>query len=295
MSKDFFNELEFTKAVAIASNNPLEAKKRYEEYLEKYPNDYISYTYYIHTLITLGELNEAIKYIKHVEKIVENDTDYYSKTRKINFFKEKILFANIRILSFQEKYDELYNFYLENIDKLNTYDFNSLIFYIKSKVGKVDSVRENYNTYLFKQIVDYSDNDFFEHIKKHLYEYSEDIENPSDSIFVEGFPIEKIINEIKQHISNGTNKLLHGFYENKYIFKYDECGRDKTKMTNFFMVITFCNNANIITLCPSCNCENLPYIDLNYLKINSDSINEHKVKRKSRIDKFNEKYNLKKS
>ena len=42
---------------------------------------------------------------------------------------------------------------------------------------------------------------------------------------------------------------------------------------------------------PSLNCENLPYIDLNYLKQNINEENT-KVKKISQIDKFNQRYKL---
>ena len=79
--------------------------------------------------------------------------------------------------------------------------------------------------------------------------------------------------------------LYSGFFTSVYVFKYDNCGYDTEQAVNYFKVVCFNNSKNFITMCPSADCENLPYTDLNYLK--DKKIN---IKRLSQVDKFNQKY-----
>ena len=75
-----------------------------------------------------------------------------------------------------------------------------------------------------------------------------------------------------------------------YVFKYDNCGKHDNKIANYFKIICFHNTQDYITMFPCSNCENLPYVDLNYL-VNSNDI--PKVKTLSQIEKFNKRYNCK--
>ena len=82
------------------------------------------------------------------------------------------------------------------------------------------------------------------------------------------------------------NKLSWGFIEDTYIFKYDGCGRDNDRLVDYFKVVTFKNSKDIITMCPSCDCEEFSHVDLNYL----NDKEEQKVKKISQIDKFYKRY-----
>ena len=70
-----------------------------------------------------------------------------------------------------------------------------------------------------------------------------------------------------------------------YIYKYDFCGKDKNKNTDFIKVIACHDTDNFITMCPCIEGEYLDYVDLNYLK-------EDKTKQKCLrgIDRFNKRY-----
>lgn len=68
MTKKYFDEWEFHKAQAYSMMNPFEAIKKFEKYLKQYPQDYITYTYYAFSLITIGELDKAEKVLDYVEK-----------------------------------------------------------------------------------------------------------------------------------------------------------------------------------------------------------------------------------
>ncbi len=81
--------------------------------------------------------------------------------------------------------------------------------------------------------------------------------------------------------------MFPGYFDDVYYFKYDNCGRIKNHMTNYFTVVCYHNTTNFITMCPNVNCQKLPHVDLNYLK---DNENEIKDTRPSKIDKFNRRF-----
>ena len=106
-------------------------------------------------------------------------------------------------------------------------------------------------------------------------------------MFVSGFEIDRVLEEIKKYIPS-DKRIYSGFYQDTYVFKYDFSGKDNNKATDYFKVICFHNTSDIITICPSLYCENLPYVDLNYME-------KEKPKQKtlSQIDKFNQRYRRK--
>ena len=155
--------------------------------------------------------------------------------------------------------------------------------------NRLDPNRRDENSYLFSQIVKYDETDFLDHIKKHMQGEEDITEKDCCTIFGQDFPMDKIIQEIKKYIPS-DKKLLLGFYDNIYYFKYDSCGRVDNKNVDYFKVVCFNGTDNFITMHPVIINENLPYQDLNYL-VNEDNFS--KVKRMSQIDKFNKKFNKK--
>lgn len=116
-----------------------------------------------------------------------------------------------------------------------------------------------------------------------------ELDNPNKNIFSIDFPLTKVLEEIKKYIPS-SQCFHHGFFDVRYFFKYDNCGRENNKITDYFVVSCFNNSPNIITMCPSSRYQIGNCIDLNYLK-NDDE--KTKSKRLSQIDKFNQKYTKK--
>jgi len=289
MKNNYFNSWEFSNAVSIAKNDPIEALARYEEYSKKYPKDYTAYPYYASTLITLGKFKEAEKLLNYSMNLAYEDTKFCEDAKKIKFFNHSILYVKFRLLIYLGKYDDVLKIYEDNHDETKDMDLNSIDFFCRIRAGKTKGERNNFNTYLFKQVVEYREEDFLEHIKKHLDEYNIDVEEPNLNVFVANFPIYDVINEIKKYIPS-KRRICSGFYEDTYVFKYDGCGRDNNKLSDYFKVICFHDTSNFITIIPVFDCQNLPYTDLNYMV--KEDINV-KVKRKSQIDKFRDRYNKK--
>ena len=96
-----------------------------------------------------------------------------------------------------------------------------------------------------------------------------------------------MFNEIKKYIPS-NNCLYPGGMEDAYIFKYNECGRDNYRLTDYFKVFCFHNTREFITMTPSIVNEKVfPCIDLNYLRNELDESNYTKA---SQVDKFLKKY-----
>jgi len=289
MEAKYFNSWEFKQALDLTETDPLYARVLYEQYVKKYPRDYSAYLYYCSLLITLGELDLAEKMLNYI-KIEFNTDKAFKQFDKKNDTYKTYIFTKLKLLSYQGKYEELYNCCMQNIKEIKIRNMNSVLFYAMKQTGRLNPDKRDENSYLFKQLVRYEETDFLNHIKKHLAEYNENIENPNSNIFVPGFPIEKVIEEVKKHIPN-EKRLYWGFYDDIYCFKYDGCGRQNSKLVNYFKVICVHDTKEFITMCPVVGSENFPHIDLNYMKEESEG---PKVKRLSQIDKFNKKYNIKK-
>lgn len=287
MKANYFNKWEFDRALSYLETNPQVSKLKFQEYLRKYPKDYAAYTYYASTLITLGNFDEAEEVLNTLEKAMSTDKKYANQTKKIRLNSIELLGTKLRLLSYKQRYEELYQYYQENLDVVESLDMNSLIFFCKKQLELIDSnQRERHNSYLLKQIIRYEEQEFLEHIKKHLPSIPNTNQDEKSSMFSSHLEIEKTLQEIKKYIPSET-RIYPYTYVDVYIFKYNNCGTVGTRQTDYFKVICFHNTSNIITMYPSLNCQDLPHIDLSYLTQNSS---KPKVKELSRVDKFNQRW-----
>lgn len=289
MRNEYYDKWEFDNALELCDKNPYEAEKKFEEYLRKYPKDYSAYIYYIYTQIILGKFEYALEVLDYVEKESDADEYFNMEYNRVKLLHKNLLFSRMKLLSYNGKYEELCQLYYKNTVHLEDINLKAVIFYSKKQLGKLDPNRRDINSYLYRQIVEYKESDFMEHIQKHMADFNAGLEEPNESIFVSSFPIGKIIEEIKKYIP--SERGLHfGFYEDIYIFKYNGCGRSNNKLVDYFKVVCFHKTQDFITICPAEKCEKLPYVDLNYLYPENSSV---KVKKLSQIEKFNIKYRKK--
>lgn len=289
MKQLYFNELEFKKAFSLHQTNPMEAKIRYEEYLKKYPKDYYTYTFYVGVLIELGEFDIAEKVLNYVIDISKKDNNFFKQKNKLKILDQNIIFCKLRLLSYTEKYCELYEFCINNYNIINNPALKTVMLYIKAKNNMIASYSRKNLSYGLRQIIEYKESDFLKHVKKHLADCVSNLDNPNKNLFMHNFPIEKVIEETKKYIP--SNKcIFSGIFENTYIFKYTGCGKDKNKTVDYFKIVCYHNTKNYITMLPCTDCENLPYVDLDYLINTNDT---PKVKTLSQIEKFNKRFNLK--
>lgn len=284
MEAKYFNKWEFDQAHNSIKTNPLKAKFAFEEYIRKYPKDYHAYPYYIYTLIIIGESEKAKEILEYAETIGITDSHFFNESQKFTAFKKAMITSRLRVLASQEKYEELYQFYLENVSKEEADSLYTVILFCKKKMGTLVAERD-VNSYILRQIIEYQESDFLEHIEKHMYGRTKETDRVT-AIFSPEFPISEVIEEMKKHIPS-DKKLCTGFFTDKYVFKYDRCGRSDHKIQDFFKVACFHNTSEFITMFPASDCEELPFIDLNYLQQTPET---PKVKTMSQIDKFNQRY-----
>lgn len=286
MAEKYFNKLQFLKAVSLMDIDPVESKRQFTRYLEEYPYDFSAYAYFSSLLITLGEIDIACKLMDEANELVY--LIGFDKNSRYVHFKEQMLFSQLRLLSYQEKYSELHKLINDNIDMVKNMEIHQIEYYCMCKLGLVNGKWDrSIHSYSLRQMREYREDDFLDHIRKHMADYIDDYKKPNQNIFGTDFPLNKVIEEVRKYIPN-DKRIFRGFLTDIYTFKYSECGRDNNRITDYFSVVCFHNTTNIITMCPISNGDYLPYIDLNYMKKEKEDI---KVKRKSQIDKFNARYN----
>lgn len=283
----------FTKKIyKLSEDDPYFVIESLEKYLKDYTDDYTSMCAYASLLTTIGEFEKASKYLDELEPKVLDDKRLYKveNGKKIRRLIANIKFCRFRILSNAQDYQNAYDYLLENKEEFCQTDvldmeFNyNLEFYFKTRLG-YKYKRENQPSYMCGQIVEYSEEAFLEHIKKHIEGIDE---TDSRSLFFKDIDLNKLYDEMKKYLDT-AEPLYRGFMDRTYYFKYDSCGMDEADVVDYIKLVTFGDNIGAITMCPTRYGENLPHIDLNYLK------NEEKgsARKLSRIDKFNQKYGIK--
>lgn len=288
MSNEYFDTWEFTKALDLINTNPIESKRLFEEYLKNHPIDYSAHTFYASCLITLGELDKAEKVLDDIEEKADTNALFHGLKDRYSHFMDTVIFTRIRLYSYKREYQKMRDFCVENLAKLKELKIREVLFYVNAKLGTTAqffSVNREDHAYLYRQMLEYQEDDFKEHVKKHLADTNADLIAPNHAIFTPNFPIDKILEEIKKYIPS-EKCIGTGFFEHKYVFRFDECGRVDNKLTDYFKVVTFEGTQNFITIYPTVNYQYFPYVDLNYLKEQEE---QPDVKIKSRINRFNER------
>lgn len=289
MEHKFYDKWEFKQAVHMIRHNPSKAKIMIEEYQRKYPNDYSMKTYYASCLITLGEFDRAEKILDDLEIEINQDKSFRNMDDKMSHMEDEFIFCRLRILCYRKEYQKIYEFYKKNYNKIKEASFNEIIYITKVNLGIISPVRDNVQSYLYRQILDYQESDFLDHLNRHLADYNAPLDERNPVIFSSDFPTEKILEEVKKFIPS-DKRIYSGFFQEKYVFKYDNCGKRHKQNTDYFEVIVFSGTTNIITMYPAADADQLPSHDLNYLRVNTVDNN---FKRESQIDKFNRRFNRK--
>lgn len=286
--KLYFNSYKYNKAYNLRINNPYKSVEEFEKYIDEFPYDYLAKIQYISSLITVNELEKAREEYIDIEKNYDKLYEILKDINRTKIIKEKLLICKLKLLLYEKKYNDAVELYFSNYRSLSSLG-GFIYYYLALLRGDKFVINKEKDRYITKQVTSYSEEEFLEHIKKHLADYNQNDRNISSTFFSPDFPLDSILKEVKNYIPS-DKKLCYGFYDNTYIFKFDECGRDNNKIVDFFKVITFDKDDNYITMCPSADCTCLPYVDLNYLKEEKES--KQKVRRISQIDKFRMKYNL---
>lgn len=282
----FYNAHEFEKALGVVDNDPNIALTRFEKYLEKFPRDYDGRTFYISLLIKLKNLGKAEVELLKLEKEMAQDFKFQQHIEKNDKTFSSLIFCKVKLLFYQNKYQQCYDLMNSNLTSILKYNihFEPTALLCKKRIGLLDSTSiSDSDGYLYRQILDYSEERFLDHIKKHLTT-NEQIEEEKPSVFKEDFPFDKVFNEIKKNTPSNL-RIYNGLIEDLYIYKYDFCGTNDNKQTDYFKVIALHDTSDFITMCPSTEGKNWDCLDLNYLR--EEKPPEKKI---SQVTKFNQRY-----
>lgn len=282
-SKEYFNCWEYSDSKSITMSNPLLAAEKFKQYIEKYPKDYFSYVSYANILLTLGNIKEAENVIKLGSNLAYENINF-KNSNKYRDFLESLNYVLLRLLAYNENYTKLYEYCINNPEKIRKSGLSSELLFSKIKCGLINENEISKLSYKASQLFNYDEKLFLEHEKKHLKSEDSSYDTNISSVFNIDFPFEKVLKEIKRNI-NLDNKYFYGFFEDKYFFRYDGCGEAFHKNADYFEVITIHNTNNILTIYPSLDGKFHNNIDLNYILF--EDVPTRKL---SQIDKFNMRY-----
>lgn len=313
MKNKFYDVRAFNYAIECINEDPKEAERRLADYLKRFPFDRSAIAYHAHVLIVLNRLFEAELVINRLEQLIKNSTVPETKREEDM---EVFLKTKVSLLGYQKKFDELYKFWNDNFSAIKAlgekanFDMGPAYFWCLVNLGLVDtSNRIGYktsgsdgNTYEYRQMIKYSDEDFLGHVKKHI---DSTMGNPR--VFIPDFPFGQVIEEVKKKISKEEG-LNSNFNVTKYVFRYPGCGiikeegKDNTireRKTDYFIVVVLHGTTNILTVYPASkdSCSRQPnVIDLSYLLADTTVIGPRISKtppQPSQVDRFNKRFGLK--
>lgn len=254
---------------------PFSVIDQLEDYMRKYPNDYAGYTDYAKMLIDVGKFDIA-------EQVLNFIDERFPQVKV-----EELKYYRVRLLMFTYRFEEAKQVFDEYRKEIMQRDPKNVVFDELYDVLTNKQLKRNYNNrYVINQMIEYRYEDFLNHIQKHTADFNEDLDEPNNTVFASDFPIDKIIEEMVKYVPS-DNRTFFSYYNDFYVFKYDNNGRISNKSVDYFRVVAIHDTPNFITMYPLDSGASLPFIDLNYLKEEKE---ESKVKRLSRVDRFNQKY-----
>lgn len=312
MKNKYYDKNAFNYAIECINEDPIEAERRLAEYVKKFPTDRSAIAYRAHVLIVLNRLLEAEVVINELEQLIQNSTVSEPKHKEdiVKFIKTKAA-----LLCYQKKFEELYvflndNFQVTKAQEGENFNMGPAYFWCLVNLGLVDTSNRigsktsgsNGNTYEYRQMIEYSYEDFLDHVKKHI---DSTMGNPR--VFIPEFPFEQVIEEVKKKISKEEG-LNSNFNVTKYVFRYPGCGIIKEAgkdgsiremKTDYFIVVVLHDTTNILTVYPASKdfCSRQPnVIDLSYLLADVPVMGPEFNKTRdttSRVARFNKRFRLK--
>lgn len=282
-NKNDIDFIKLNKILKIIEKNPNAAKVCLEKYLKNHPKDAWAHLLYSSVLISLNELETAKSTLTTARDLIYNSIYFKNDVDSFESARHSLIYNRLRILGYEKRAKEFLQLYRANKNQLPEVNLED-IFYFEHLLG--NHIPLSFTcTYYGRQLIDYSDDRFIEHVKRHNSEEYKDRRNPNYAYFDQDFPYEKVVAEVKKNIPSSSKKN-NKFYTNVYTFKFSNCGHLGDEACDYFRVVTYNDTDQIIKMNPILNIEDIEYIDLNHLKENSNA------KQKTMIDRFNKRYGI---
>lgn len=282
------NRNEYTKTGFIAyhttkinellhgTENVLLAKKIILELISRYPDDPILLSQFAEICFIEGDYQKAVEIFEKLDP-------------------EKNIFTLMKLyikLGETEKLFNLYNQYYKNMSVDSTYSSNRLTdfswsIYLNKKFNSTYFVDRDRLSYVNRQLYDYSEKEAIECIiSRHKYLFNN---NPDG--FLDDIDVKELYLKIRKYIANHLDEAYMPFsksFADQYYFYLPQCGFaiDKS-LVDYIMVNTIINTADIITMYPVCLKERV-----SVCKLDNENKKSSKVKVKSGLERFNERYKL---
>ena len=210
------------------------------------------------------DYKKALEYFYKVDSIQK--AIYYDTVIKIGYIYIKT-----------KQYEKALEYFNEMEKIINSDNFNLECQFAKTFLQKQLNLEITYDSDLYSvnQIVEYSREKAIEHIKSHT-EANKD--KKVHSVFSSNIDLEKLYDYALSHINEET--FYYNNFMDIYLLEYPNVGISRDKKADYIIVVTLPNSKDIITMYPH---------DKQNVRINR---NTPKVKKMSRIDKFNQKYGM---
>ncbi|MBP3766042.1 MAG: hypothetical protein J6G98_02545 [Bacilli bacterium] len=261
LSEDF--KMYIDAKIDLINNNYNEAESKFNKLIRK-NSEYKPNSYFY-----LAEL-------ANIAKNYELEEFYYNCICDFNDFRDDAYLKKLTLYIRQNKKNKALKV-LNKISKSYIRVHQPIFSQINALLGlKLFEYENDY--YTVKQIKNYDYNLTVDHIKRHTNEsdyYSSKI-NFNDDI-----RIEELIPDVCLRINQDTLKYCDLFEH--YIIQYNSCGSFDDIEANYIEAIIIPNTKKIITM--------YPVVSDNMFSAKRMDKEPKKIKRKSQIDKFNERYN----
>lgn len=260
----------------IEENNLKKGRQFLLEYMNMYPSDEWAKIEYITLLRKEGNLEEAEQYINSLKNFKE-----------IDFLMAQKYFVALAKGEYQKAYDLLPVIEKSMAEGKLTYDEIYLAkLFLEKQLGLFDASKKlEVNGYLLSQIADYSKEQALTHIYEH---HSEDAEKENTSLFDSEIDINELFDQVQKRLQDESIIKFNDYnVSSEYVFEYP-LSYEGCKY-KYFKVAVIRDTTNIITMYPLCSSSRIDKVNsLNPIK--KESASRQKVKRLSRIEKFNQKY-----
>ena len=225
---------------------------------------------------------------KEQARLLTIEKKYDEAIEVLESFPKGYLFNRLAGLYLKMGYDnKLYEIYKEFYTKDKEYmelENRWLQIYLRKLFDKEGLSKSDLKCYMEEQIYKYDEKKALDHIKNKHKEIKEF--NEEKTHFNSNIDIDKKFYEIKNYIEKNLDKgQLYRNAVDVYLIECKECGEEDGTIKNYIKVITLINTSNIITMFPVTH-----KLDLEVCKIDENNSFKDKLKVKSGIDRFNERY-----